>query len=138
MITALGLKLAFLKPFWDGAKALLSIAIHIPLILIIGALLWTKWDKSSAVRRAVDTAVAKLVVWAELDAANARIAALEKIVAQHKAEMAGDSVAKQVHAEQLAKSNAENERLSDAIALVESQPVNSGCVVDQQLLDRLR
>ena len=123
---------------WSFARRILFFAIPVPVALIVAAWVWVTWDKSSAVRRAVDTAVTKLVDGAELDAERATTAALRKIIADRNRQAAADRDALRKFADQLAAADTENGNLADAIALLESQPVNPACTVDQPFLDRLR
>jgi hypothetical protein len=90
------------------------------------------------VRRAVDTAIEKLVIGAELQAALARSAALEKILEERARAAEADRAALRSFADQLAAAEAENGTLADALALIENQPVDPLCRVDQPLIDRLR
>ena len=57
------------KVVWD----LVKISIPIPLVLIAAAAIWIKVDKASAVRRAVDQAVERLVYSAENAALTAKL-----------------------------------------------------------------
>jgi hypothetical protein len=119
-------------------RRVLFFAIPVPVALILAAWAWVTWDKTSAVRRAVDTAIEKLVIGAELQAALARAAALEKILEERARAAEADRAALRSFADQLAAAEAENGTLADALALIENQPVDPLCRVDQPLIDRLR
>lgn len=67
-----------LKPFALAAWRLLSIMIPIPLAVIVAAGLWVHFDKASAIRKAVDNAVTDLVAGAQIEAAKARTAEIER------------------------------------------------------------
>ena len=125
-------------PLLAIARRVLFFSIPVPVALILAAWAWVTWDKHSAVRRAVDTAVTKLVDGAEIEAARAEIAALKQIQAEREREAAGDRAAFQKFAELLAASETENRNLADEIDRLERVPVNPECRVDQPFLDRLR
>lgn len=64
-------------PLWAsrllaGGLSILTAGVTVPVWLIGGAYLWTRWDKTSAVRLAVNGAVTSLVNGAELEAARER------------------------------------------------------------------
>jgi hypothetical protein len=119
-------------------RRVLFFAIPVPVALILALWAWVTWDKSSAVRRAVDTAIEKLVDGAELQAALARAAALEKILEERARAAEADRAALRSFADQLAAAEAENGTLADALAILENQPVDPLCRVDRDLLERLR
>jgi len=119
-------------------RRVLLFAIPVPLALIVALWAWVTWDKSSAVRRAVDSAIENLVDGAELQAARARTDALEKILAARAREAEADRVALRAFADLLAASEIENGTLADGIALIENQPIDPRCRVGRDLLDRVR
>jgi hypothetical protein len=119
-------------------RRVLFFAIPVPVALVLALWAWVTWDKASAVRRAVDQAIDKLVNGAELQAALARAAALEKILDERARAAEADRVALRSFADQLAAAEAENGTLADALALIENQPVDPLCRVDQPLINRLR
>lgn len=127
-----------LAPLLALGKRLLFFAIPVPVALILTAWAWVTWDKSSAVRKAVDSAIEKLVDGAELQAARARAEALEKILAERARQAEADREALRSFADQLAAATTENGTLADALALIENQPVDPLCRVDRPLLERLR
>lgn len=127
-----------LTAFWKVAKPILFFAIPIPVALILAAWAWVAIDKSSAVRKAVNAAVTELVDGAELEAERARSAGLQKILDERERQAEADREALGKFAEQLAAAEVENGNLTDAIELIENQPVDPLCRVDRALLDRLR
>lgn len=120
------------------AKRVLFFSIPIPVALILAAWAWFAWDKSSAVRKAVDAAIEKLVDGAELEAERARVKALQSILDERDRLAAADRDAIRKFADLLKAAETENGNLADEIADLESRPVNDRCVVDRPLLDRLR
>lgn len=127
-----------LAAIWAVVRPILFFAVPVPVALILLAWAWVHFDKASAVRQAVDTAVTRLVDGAELEAARAEIAALQAINARQNADARADAEALRKFADLLTAAETDNESLSDAIALIESQPVDAACRVDQRVLDRLR
>lgn len=119
-------------------KRVLFFAIPVPVALILAAWAWVAIDKSSAVRQAVNAAVAELVDGAELKAERARVAALQKILAERERQAEADREALRVFAAMLEQAETENGTLENAIALIENQPVDSQCRVDRNLLEQLR
>lgn len=119
-------------------KRVLLFTIPIPVIAVLAAWAWVHFDKSSAIRRAVDRAVTELVDGAELDAARAQNEALRKILAETERRAERDRAAAARFSELLTAAEAEKDDLADEIADLESRPVNDACVVDGDLLERLR
>lgn len=122
-------------------RAVLSaalVSIPIPLALIAAAWLWVTFDKSSAVRRAVDKATTELVAGAQLKALEATIDAERRLrmFADGKATAAAD--ANKTYQDRLILSELENEGLANELAELQSRPAPDGCVIDRTLLDRLR
>jgi len=115
----------------------LFFAIAVPVALILAAWAWVTWDKSSAVRRAVNSAIEKLVDGAELEAERAKNAALRKILDQRERQAEADREALRSFADQLAAATDENGTLADALALIENQPIDPLCRIDRALLERL-
>lgn len=120
------------------ALRILTIGITIPLWLIAVAGAWAYFDKSSAVRREVNRAVSNLVHSAELDAAKAREEALRKIIAEKERRAERDAAAIARFSELLLAFEAEKESLNDELAELAAQPAPDDCVVDGDLLERLR
>lgn len=119
-------------------RRVLFFTIPMPVAIILALWAWVTWDKSSSVRLAVDSAIENLVNGAELQAARARAAALESILADRAREAEADRAALRAFADQLADSETENGTLADGIALIQNQPVDPLCRVDRDLLDRVR
>lgn len=123
----------------------LGFVIPVPLILILAALAWVQFDKSSFARKAVDDAVTELVAGAEIEALKAQLSA-QKEIAARLADVAAER-ARRLRAEQsaletlnarLTASQAENEILNDDLADLLSRPVSGDCTVGADILDRLR
>lgn len=127
-----------LPPVLAIGRRVLFFAIPVPVALILAAWAWVTIDKSSAVRRAVNGAIEKLVDGAELEAERAKNAGLKKILAQRERQAEADREALRSFADQLAAATDENGTLADALALIQNQPVDPLCRVDRALLERLR
>lgn len=123
----------------------LTVGITIPLWLIAAVALWVHFDRSSAVRTAVDRAVVQLVAGAEIEAANA------KAEGQHRLRLLAEGAAEEArrraqaledanrrHAVALAAAETEKEELVHEIEDLLSNPVDDACVVSRDVLDRLR
>lgn len=117
----------------------------IPLGVLIAAVasgwLWMTFDKVSAVRGAVN----KYVAQRELNAAESTAKAWQTL-AQSQAEIALEAQERLKAVEEanrkfrldLLAANMEAENQQDQIDELLSRPVNDACVVDDDLLDRLR
>lgn len=123
----------------------LGFIIPVPLILILAALAWVHFDKSSAVRRAVDNAVAELVAGAEIATLRAQIAAEREIaarladtVAERDRRLRAEREALETLNGHLAALRAENEIINNDLDDLLSRPVRSDCTVGTDFLDRLR
>ena len=116
----------------------LAAGITIPLWLILAGGLWLYLDRSSAVRAAVDQAISGLVHSAELDAAAAREEALRKIMAERERLAERDRAALARFAEMMVDVETERRNLLDEIADLEARPAPDACVVDGDLVERLR
>jgi len=116
----------------------LTAGITIPLWLIVAGGLWLHLDRSSAIRQAVDRAVADLVHSAELEAAAAREEALRKILAARDRQAERDRAALARFAQLLTAAEDRQGALLDEIAEMEAQPAPDHCLVDGALLERLR
>ena len=60
---------------WAVAKRILGFAIPIPVVVILAALAWVQFDKSSAIRAAVNDRVKEMVAGAEIAALEVRLTA---------------------------------------------------------------
>lgn len=124
---------------------LVTFVIPVPLIAILAALAWVHFDRSSAVRRAVDKAVTELVAGAKIAALESEIdgrrrlamyAAANAEEARRRAETA-EAAAIELET-QLALSEEQREEFERELEEREDDPLPDGCRVDQRLLDRLR
>ncbi|GAA4108948.1 hypothetical protein ACFFTN_01540 [Aminobacter aganoensis] len=125
-----------LKPFALAAWRVLTIMIPIPLALIVAVGIWVHFDKSSAVRKAVDKAVTELVAGAEIDALEAQLAAEKTARAFMEGKAASLAEANQRFEDARIAAERANEGLSDDLEELRSKV--PGTAVDQPLFDRLR
>lgn len=116
----------------------LTFGVTIPVGVILAFGLWVQFDKSSAVRKAVDRAVTELVTGAELEAAQARVQALEKINAELRGRAAALDAANHRFSERLQAAQSDLENANAQLTDLLSHPVNDDCVVDGGVIDRLR
>lgn len=121
-----------------GLLGLLTFGVTIPVGVILLAWAWTHFDKSSAVRQAVDRAVTELVAGAELEAERARASALELINAELRGRADALDAANTRFSESLQAAQNDLEGANAQIADLLSRPVNDACAVDSGLLERLR
>lgn len=124
---------------------LLSMGITIPLWLIAAVALWAYFDRSSAVRTAVDRAVIEYVAGRELEAARATADAerRRRVFAEGSAQEARRRAtaaedAARSHAADLARTETEKERLANDLEELLSQPFPDDGTVTRDLLERLR
>lgn len=123
----------------------LGLTIPVPIIVILAALAWVQFDKSSAIRKAVNERVTEIVAGAEIAALKAKVEAEKQIAAAHGAVAAEASRRLMVEinartnlAARLAAIQTENEILNDDLADLLSRPVDRDCAVDADVLGRLR
>ena len=128
------MSLAFLRPL----LGILTFGLTIPVWLILSVGLWVHFDKGSAVRQAVDRAVTELVTGAELEAAQARVQALEQINAELRGRAAALDAANSRFSESLQQAQTDLETANAQLVDLLSTPVNELCTVDGALLERLR
>lgn len=128
------MSLAFLRP----VLGILTFGLTIPVWLILAVGLWVHFDKGSAVRQAVDRAVTELVTGAELEAAQAKVQALEQINAELRGRAAALDAANSRFSESLQQAQDDLETANEQLADLLSTPVNELCAVDGGLLERLR
>lgn len=133
--------IAFLKPAWNLAKT----SIPIPLGIIAALALWLHFDKTTAVRKAVNAYAIELVAGAEIAAAKADAQAMQEIAAaQRKVIAAGqeralaDAAARQSLEQQIVKSDDINAQLQADIDDILSTPQGNDCTVGDGLFKRLR
>lgn len=132
---------ALLKVLWR----ILGFTIPIPVAVILAALAWVQFDKSSAIRQAVNERVKEMVAGAEIAALEAKLDAEQKISAARAklATEANQRLMAEINARvnlsrRLAAIQTENEILNDDLADLLSRPVAGDCAVDSDLLGRLR
>jgi hypothetical protein len=140
--------LAFLVPVWKFAKGVGSISIPIPLWLIVLAYLsyeaagW--WEKTAAIKEAVDKRVTELVTGAEKAALEERIKALREEAKQQQLiinqqvklrEIA--ETARRNYAEALRRETRQSANLKEQIDEMLDKPLER-CVVSPDILERLR
>ncbi|EDQ33967.1 hypothetical protein HPDFL43_05920 [Hoeflea phototrophica DFL-43] len=128
-----------------AALRILGFTIPVPVTLILAALAWVQFDKSSAIRSAVNERVKEMVAGAEIEALEAQIAAQRQIAAR-SAEAAREAQ-RRLTVEATARTNlsmrlmaiqTENEILNDDLADLLSRPVDRDCAVDADVLGRLQ
>jgi len=124
---------------------ILGFTIPIPVAVILAALAWVQFDKSSAIRQAVNERVKEMVAGAELAALEARLEAEQQIAAARGAAAAEANRRLMVEinartnlAMRLSAIQTENEILNDDLADLLSRPVDGDCAVDPDLLGKLR
>jgi hypothetical protein len=127
------MSLAFLRPL----LGILTFGLTIPVWLVLAVGLWVHFDKSSAVRQAVDRAVTELVTGAELEAERAKVQALEQINAELRGRAAALDAANTRFSESLLAAQTDLEDANAQIADLLSRPVNNACAVDSSILERL-
>jgi cell shape-determining protein MreC len=131
---------AFFTNLFGQIWKILTFLIPVPVFALALIFIWGWFDKSSAVRRAVN----QVVAGAEIDAANARAEAQARLkqmtqaalLEQAKRALAAE-VANRQFADQLAKAESLNQELTDELDDLLSQPEPVACAVDPGLLDRL-
>lgn len=129
---------AILSRVGGSLLSVLTLGITIQVWMILAAGVWLYFDRSSAIRQAVNSAVTELVDGAELEAAQARIEALQTINAENERIIKRDQDTIATFGDLLARAAIENEGMDDEIAELRSQPVNAACIVDDALLERVR
>lgn len=130
---------------WKVIGPILTYCIAIPIWIILIAGGWIWWDRTSAVRVAVNKAVTQLVAGAELDALNTslieerRLRAWSDGKAEEQRKIADEERASRIDLEtQLTLTDADKKELADELAKIENSPPPADCRVDQQFLDGLR
>lgn len=132
---------AIIKIVWR----ILGFTIPVPVAVILAALAWVQFDKSSAIRKAVNERVTEMVAGAEIAVLEAKIDAEQKISAARGAAAAEANRRLQVEidarvnlSQRMAAIQTENEILNDDLADMLSRPVDRACSVDADVLGRLR
>lgn len=126
--------IALLRP----VLGILTFGLTIPVWAILAVFLWVQFDKSSAIRTAVNRAVTELVAGAELEAERAKGQALSKINAELAGKAAALETANRRFSDSLKEAQSDLETANEQLADILAQPVNLKCAVDASLLDRLR
>ncbi len=121
-----------------GALSVLTFGITIPLGVIIAVFLWFHFDKSSDIRKAVDGAVKELVAGAELEAANARVEALNKIALERQQRVERLELANRNYANKLADANTQLDNANERIEKILSRPNRAVCDLDDELFNGLQ
>lgn len=136
--------MSVLLVIWKVVRPILVFGITLPVWAFLAAGIWLYFDKTSAIRQAVNKATTEMVAGAQLDALNAQLIEERRIRAwsDGKAEEAGriaeDERTARVDLElQLAQTDAKKKESEDDLAALKARPMPDGCVVDQFLLDRL-
>jgi len=141
---------AFLAGFLGKRAAgiiggVLGFIIPVPLVLILAALAWVHFDKSSAIRKAIDDRVTEMVAGAEIAALEAQLAAQRDIAARldevstEAQRRTNVAVAAQLMlANRLQAAEQRNGDLNDDLDDLLSRPVAGDCAVDSDLIGRLR
>ncbi|KGF71147.1 hypothetical protein LL06_00665 [Hoeflea sp. BAL378] len=132
-------------PLVKGALRILGFTIPIPVIILLGALAWVQFDKSSSIRQAVNERVKEMVAGAEIAALETQLDA-QAWIAARSTEAAREADRRRVVeatarinlAARLAAIQTENEILNDDLADLLSRPVAGDCAVDADVLGRLR
>ncbi|AZO29443.1 hypothetical protein [Mesorhizobium sp. M1B.F.Ca.ET.045.04.1.1] len=130
---------------WRVIRPILTFGITLPVWVFLIAGGWIWWDRTSAVRIAVNRAVTELVAGAELDALNAqlveerRLRAWSDSKADEQRKIADEERSARVELEtRLTLTDAQKKEMSDELAEIESRPPPADCRVDQHFLDGLR
>jgi len=121
-----------------SALTVLTFGLTLPVWFVLCVGLWVYIDKGSTVRLAVDRAVTELVTGAELEAAQARVQALEQINTELAGRAAALGTANSRFAESLLQSQTDLENANEQLSDILATPVNLDCVVDGFVLKRLR
>lgn len=123
----------------------MGFTLPVPLVLIFGALAWVQFDKSSAVRKAVNSYAKQMIAGAEIKAlqeearARAIIAAFQKDRADKAEKRLSSQIdAKTVLAITLSKIRETNQELQNEIDELAALPEPVSCRVDSALIERLR
>lgn len=133
-----------LRAVWSFVRPILVFGITLPVwvFLVGGAWLW--FDKTSAIRQAVNKATAELVAGAQIEALNAQLVEERRIrawsdgKAEEAAKIAADERAARVDLEQqLTQTDSEKKVAEDEVAKLKARPAPTGCDVDQPILDGL-
>jgi hypothetical protein len=120
------------------AWRLLKITVPVPLALIGVLWLWAAIDKSSAVRRAVNASVTRLVAATEIAAAQTRAASAEALLADAIAANQRLNRANDQLGRDLARIEDMRKEADDAIEDMGLRHAGDACRLDRALVERLR
>lgn len=120
------------------AAKIAMLTIPVPVAVIAGGLVWIKVDKSSAVRRAVDEATTELVAGARIKALEATLDGERRLRMYAEGRAAAAAAANETFQDRLVLAELEKEGLADELAELQKRPAPDGCVVTDDLLERLR
>lgn len=134
-----------LRAIWSFIRPILVFGITLPVWVFLAAGIWLWFDKTSAVRAAVNKATAELVAGAQIEALNAQLVEERRIrawsdgKAEEAAKIAADERAARVDLEQqLTQTDAQKKESDDELAALKAKAVSVGCTVDDGLLGGLR
>ena len=132
---------AILSAVWR----ILRLTIPLPVAVILAALAWAHFDKSSAIRSAVNDRVKEMVAGAEIAALEAQLAAqrdiaarLDEVSTEAQRRLSAAADAQLSLAMRLQAAEAKNGDLNDELDDLLSRPVDRDCAVDSDLIGRLR
>ena len=112
----------------------LSLSLKIPLWLMLIAVLAHFWLQHSAVHKATEN----LVKRAELEAAQAKAEALQKIATEQQKRADELKAANDAYAKRAAADNIKLGNLNDQISEILAAPVNDQCIVNGDIFKRLQ
>lgn len=111
-----------------------SITIPLPIALIVAIGLWWQIDKHSAVRKAV----AELVASSELEAERAKVTSANLLRGEVEKQRDALAAANREFEADAEKSRSERYAAELELDELKKRPINGKCVVDDDLLGRLR
>lgn len=121
-------------PFLAAAWRIASIAIPLPIAVIVAVFVWWHVDKGSAVRKAV----AELVASSELEAERAKVTAANLLLDEVKKQRDALATANKEFEADVARARAEADAAERDLEELKKHPVNSRCTVDDDVFGRLR
>lgn len=121
---------------WLGSFLTFGILIPVWVILLVAG--WFHFDKSSAIRLAVDKAVTELVAGAELEAERSRSTALQKIATERQQKLEREQAANRKFIDELATASRQLDDANEQIEKILSRPNRIVCDLDDDLFNGLR
>jgi len=119
--------------------------VPVPVVLVLAALAWVQFDKSSAIRTAVNDRVKEMVAGAEIATLQAKLAAqraiaarLDDVSAEAQRRLTAAVDAQLSLAMRLQAVETKNGDLNDDLDDLLSRPVAGDCAVGADILGRLR